>query len=312
MRRRAGDRRLGAVALEAGRERDAAEAGVPVAADHAPRRRPDDRRGIGRVLPHLLEPEEDARRKSGHRFVAVGSASIQRLYQDCTPGLYVGLGADAADGAVRAGRLQLRPVHDLRPRASEVARHVCAVEHGSALAGRAGRGIADRLDVEDVDAALELLRVLDDRVDHVRVLARTVRGGESGAPDDGVRGEAVLARRRLAGVDERERAGRAGAGDVEPFRGDCTAWSPKFRARPARQPTAARTLCPVARTTTSVTTLAKKQPMSVVLPAHCAEVGRLTLTNDTAASVDRKRPLLVAAYTVFPVASAGVERDAGT
>src|SRR5688572_10556994 len=89
-----------------------------------------------------------------------------------------------------------------------------------------------------------------------------------------------------------------------PLRGDCTAPSPLLRARPARQPTAAITLPPAARTATSLTMLAKKQRWLVVLPAQ-SPVGRLTLTNVTPASTERNSPLLVAAYTVLPAESPG-------
>ena len=44
---------------------------------------------------------------------------------------------------------------------------------------------------------------------------------------------------------------------------------------------------------------------TVVLVAQSGEVGRFTLTNEAPVSVERYRPLLVAAYTVLPVASAG-------
>src|SRR3981081_3354114 len=88
-----------------------------------------------------------------------------------------------------------------------------------------------------------------------------------------------------------------------PLYGDCTERSPLFRARPPRQPIAASTACPWLLTTTSVTMLAKKQRRSVVLPAQ-SPVGRLTLTKDAPALSERKRPLLVAAYTMLPLESA--------
>src|SRR3954454_1181317 len=83
---------------------------------------------------------------------------------------------------------------------------------------------------------------------------------------------------------------------------------------PARQPTAAMTAPPGALpcppgdwTTTSVTTLARKQPPPKVLPVQSGlsgapertppsrPVGRSTLTNVRPASVDRYRPTPVAA-----------------
>src|ERR1700716_65754 len=89
-----------------------------------------------------------------------------------------------------------------------------------------------------------------------------------------------------------------------PLCADCTVPSPLLRARPARQPTAARTACPCALTTTSVTMLAKKQRRSVVLPAQ-SPVGRLTLMKDEPAFPERNSPLLVAGKTVLPLESAG-------
>src|SRR5690348_8873956 len=90
-----------------------------------------------------------------------------------------------------------------------------------------------------------------------------------------------------------------------PLLGDCGEPS-AFCLVPARQPTAAMTApgvppedWPLAGpcTTTSVTTLARKQSLAVAgLPAH-EPVGRLTLVKVAPASVERYSPPPVAAYT---------------
>ena len=87
-------------------------------------------------------------------------------------------------------------------------------------------------------------------------------------------------------------------------------------AWPARQPTTAITepaaawVEVVALTTTSVTMLAKKQSGVVVSPWQfgvypAGVVGRFSLKKLAPPLLDLNRPLLLATYTVLPVASAG-------
>ena len=76
-------------------------------------------------------------------------------------------------------------------------------------------------------------------------------------------------------------------------------WPAKFGRGPLRQPTAARTAPPLwpnlsaGWTTTSVTTLAKKQLGRLELPAH-RPVGRSTLAKLWPPSVERNSPRPVA------------------
>ena len=111
-----------------------------------------------------------------------------------------------------------------------------------------------------------------------------------------------------------------------PLLGDC--WAPSaLVAWPARQPTAASTAPGWAFspevfalagpcTTTSVTTLARKQSLAVTGCPWQSPVGRSTFVKLAPASVDRNRPPPVAAYTrsgcVWSTASLKPSTPSGT
>ena len=203
----AGDRRGGAVALEA-RQRE--RAGVPVAGDDLPGSRGGAhavlRLAEDGVLPDLLEAEGDAGRRVGER--------VRRRRVGVDPEVVPGLDARvvAEGGAGRAQRAvgprqgQLRPVHHLGPGLAEVFRDVRAVERGGRTGGGRGEaGVDLEATLHRVEASGDLLRVLHDGVDEVVVLARPVRDAERGAADD-VGGREAVARRVAARIDEAERS----------------------------------------------------------------------------------------------------------